>query len=152
MEIDKKYANAYVEVLEILKYVDKQDYNKIPSDELQLLETYSNKNYSFTYNPEKSFDEQNVSETTKLIIAMLFLDYWANQKQKNKINAFLQNKRNELMEIENKKYSIDNVFNKRNAEVQIEEKKEDEEIFLVTVNNEKWYKKVLDFIRNILKK
>lgn len=109
MEIDRKYANAYVEVLEILKYVDKQDYNKIPSDEIELLETYSNKNYSFTYNPEKSLDEQNVSETTKLIIAMLFLDYWASQKQKKKINTFIQNKRDEL-------YDTNNLFKNSKAE------------------------------------
>ena len=151
MEINYKYANAYVEVLEILKYVDKQDYNKIPSDEIQLLETYSNKNYSFTYNPEKSLDEQNVSETTKLIIAILFLDYWANQNQKKKINTFLQNKRDELLEIENETYSIDKAFNKRNTKIQIKEKTEEENA-IVRVNNEKWYKVFLNFIRNIFKK
>ena len=154
MEIDEKYANAYVEVLEILKYVDKQDYDKIPHDEIALLEEYANKNYSFSYNPEKSLDEQNTSETAKIIIALLFLDYWANQTQKQKINAFLQTKKDEFIEKENEKYSIENVFAERNKKVPDanEEKNKTEETALAKVNSEKWYKKLLMFIKGIFNK
>ena len=44
-----EYANAYSEVLEILKHISKEDYNKIPKQRIKLFETSANKNYEFTY-------------------------------------------------------------------------------------------------------
>ena len=38
---DIKYANAYSEVLEILKYIPIEDYNKIPKTKIELFETKS---------------------------------------------------------------------------------------------------------------
>ena len=34
--IDIEYANAYSEVLEILKYIPIKDYNKIPKNKIEL--------------------------------------------------------------------------------------------------------------------
>ena len=38
MMIDNEYKNACTEVLEIIKYIDKEDYNKIPKDFIYALE------------------------------------------------------------------------------------------------------------------
>lgn len=83
--IDIKYANAYTEVLEILKYISVEDYNKIPKNKIELFKINANNNYYFTYTPEKTLDEQNVSKIAKGIIAILFRDYWATEIQKEKI-------------------------------------------------------------------
>ena len=82
--IDLKYANAYSEVLEILKYISKEQYNKIPNELIKVYEENSDKNYYFKYNPEKTLEEQNVLKITKTIIAILFRDYWATDEQKEK--------------------------------------------------------------------
>ena len=79
---DIQYANAYTEVLDILKYISKEDYEKIPKSKIKVFEENSNKNYSFTYDENKTLDEQNVSEITKAIIAILFRDYWATKEQR----------------------------------------------------------------------
>lgn len=79
---DIQYANAYTEVLDILKYISKEDYEKIPESKIKVFEENSNKNYSFTYDENKTLDEQNVSEITKVIIAILFRDYWATKEQR----------------------------------------------------------------------
>ena len=105
---DIQYANAYTEVLDILKYISKEDYEKIPKSKIKVFEENCNKNYNFTYDENKTLDEQNVSEITKVIIAILFRDYWAtkeqryiiikkqqeirNQKQKELMAKFEQNK------------------------------------------------------------
>lgn len=85
--VDIKYANAYTEVLEILKYISREDYNKIPKNKIELFETNANDNYHFIYNPSKTLNEQNVSKIAKGIIAILFRDYWATNIQKEKIIA-----------------------------------------------------------------
>lgn len=79
---DIQYANAYTEVLDILKYISKDDYEKIPKSKIKVFEENSNKNYNFTYDENKTLDEQNVSEITKAIIAILFRDYWATKEQR----------------------------------------------------------------------
>lgn len=79
---DIQYANAYTEVLDILKYISKEDYEKIPKSKIKVFEENSNKNYSFTYDENKTLDEQNVSEIAKTIIAILFRDYWATKEQR----------------------------------------------------------------------
>ena len=79
---DIQYANAYTEVLDILKYISKEDYEKIPKSKIKVFEENCNKNYNFTYDENKTLDEQNVSEITKVIIAILFRDYWATKEQR----------------------------------------------------------------------
>ena len=101
--VSVEYANAYSEVLEILKYISKEDYEKIPNSKIELFETNHNKEYIFKYNPNKTLDEQNVSKTAKAIIAILFRDYWATELQKEKIIA----KQNyDRMQLEEKKKDI----------------------------------------------
>ena len=79
---DIQYANAYTEVLDILKYISKEDYEKIPKSKIKVFEENCNKNYNFTYDENKTLDEQNVSEITKVIIAILFRNYWATKEQR----------------------------------------------------------------------
>ena len=80
--VDIQYANAYTEVLDILKHISKEDYEKIPKSKIKVFEENCNKNYNFTYDENKTLDEQNVSEITKVIIAILFRDYWATKEQR----------------------------------------------------------------------
>ena len=63
--VNVEYANAYSEVLEILKFISKEDYNKIPANKIELFKLNSNKEYKFTYSPNKTLDEQNVSKRAK---------------------------------------------------------------------------------------
>ncbi len=109
--ISMEYSNAYSEVLEILKYISIEDYNKIPKSKIKLFETNSNKNYKFEYNPEKTLDEQNVSPIGKTIIAILFRDYWATDKQREKILLKEQNDRLKIEEEKRNLYNPNNIFN-----------------------------------------
>ena len=112
---DIQYANAYTEVLDILKYISKEDYEKIPKSKIKVFEENSNKNYSFTYDENKTLDEQNVSEIAKAIIAILFRDYWATKEQRyviiKKQQEIKEQKQKELMAKfeQNKKISEKNL-------------------------------------------
>lgn len=114
--VDIEYANAYVEVLEILKYIPTRDYNKIPKSKIKLLATNANSNYKFNYDLDKTLDEQNVSKIAKGIIAILFRDYWATDEQRQKIIAKQNYDRNQIEKNNRLKYNPDNVFkNKLNV-------------------------------------
>ena len=79
---DIQYANAYTEVLDILRYISKEDYEKIPKSKIKVFEENSNKNYSFKYDVDKTLEEQNISEIAKMIIAILCRDYWTTNEQR----------------------------------------------------------------------
>ncbi len=119
--VDIEYANAYVEILEILKYIPTRDYNKIPQSKIKLFATNANSNYKFNYDLDKTLDEQNVSKIAKGIIAILFRDYWATDEQRQKIIAKQNYDRNQIEKNNRLKYNPDNVFkNKSNVSNNIE--------------------------------
>ena len=83
--VNIEHKIAYSEVLEILKYISKEEFNKVPQDMLEMFKANAINNNEFVYNPRKTLQEQNVSETARTIIAILFRDYWATENQKKKI-------------------------------------------------------------------
>ena len=110
--VDEKYGVAYSEILEILKYIPIEDYNRIPKEKIEIFETYANKEYTFEYDPNKTLKEQNVSNITKEIIILLFRDCWATEVQRNKIIAKQNYDRIKLEEKKKEKYNLDNILNK----------------------------------------
>ena len=113
--VNIEYANAYSEVLGILKFLVQEDYEKIPKEKINLFETNANKDYVFEYDPEKSLQEQNVSQIARTIIAILFRDYWATDEQRNKIIAFQNNKRLQIEEEKRQKYHMEIFQNNNNS-------------------------------------
>lgn len=144
--IDIEYANAYSEVLEILKYISKEDYEKIPNFKIELFETNHNKEYIFKYNPNKTLDEQNVSKIAKAIIAILFRDYWATEIQKEKIIAKQNYDRMQLEEKKKEIYNSDNIFKNNKKKIILNGTEQEQKLDLIEINNIKWYKKVWKFV------
>jgi len=147
--VDIVYANAYAEVLEILKYVSKEDYNKIPKERIELFEKNANINYDFSYDINKTLDEQNVSKKAKTIIAILFRDYWATDAQREKIKAKEQYDRKIKEEENREKYNSDNLFQKQDL-VKNTEDIMTEEVAMVEYKESifrKIFNKLISFIR-----
>lgn len=105
-----EYANAYSEVLEILKNISKEDYEKVPSEKIDLFEKNANKNYNFQYDANLTLDEQDVSKRAKAIIAILFRDYWATTEQREKILAKQNYDRIQIEKDKQKQYDVDCIF------------------------------------------
>ena len=139
--MNNNYSKAYVEVLEILKYIPKEDLEKIPQDILQTLKKSANKNYIFKINKELPFEKQVLMEETKAILANFFRDYWATDFQREQIK--LKEKQDE-QELEKNKIKInyDEVFNSNTAR----------ETKIAVIEEKKWYERFLEYIKNIFKR
>jgi len=147
--VDIVYANAYKEVIEILKHVSKEDYDKIPEEKIKLFETNANNDYSFTYDINKTLDEQNVSKKAKTIIAILFRDYWATDIQREKIKAKEQYDRKLKEEQSREIYNPDNIFKKKEA---LEESKPENSNSLIQYKEFSFFKKIIAKIKCFFKK
>ena len=149
--VDNKYAVAYSEVLEILKHIPIEDYNKIPKTKIELFETNADNEYTFNYDPSKTLEEQNVSNITKGIIILLFRDYWATEMQRNKIIAKQNHNRMKLEEKKKEKYNPDNIFSNYYKNSFTDNTENNKELSLIETNNIKWYKKIWKLIKDFFR-
>ena len=128
--MDNMYAIAYSEILEILKYIPQEEYNKIPHEKIELFKAKADKNYKFRYDPRKKLNEQEVSKIAKGIIAILYRDYWATPEQRKIIKDYQKMKRSKIEEEKRNKYNANDLFkskieinqNKKNGKELIEYK------------------------------
>ena len=81
--------NAYKEVYTILKYVSKDDVNLIPKNFIKMLKSKMNVNYKFEYNENLDLENQLILRETRAILGYIFLNFWANDIQKNAITKKL---------------------------------------------------------------
>ena len=145
--VDVKYAVAYSEVLEILKHIPISEYNKIPKEKINMFEKNASKEYKCNYIPSKTLTEQNISKTAKGIIAILFRDYWATPKQRERIVNKQKNDRIELEKEKMQKFNSNVVFKEKSSQTDKKEKVE-----LIERPKQKWYEKFLLIIKNAFKK
>ena len=145
--IDVIYSNAFSEVLEILKYVSKDDYEKIPLDIIELMEDTCSKDFVVKYNPNISLTEQGISEEARTIIAIFFRDYWATEKQREKI--LLKEKYDNYIEKtqKQKKCNLDNLFKNKQKETLVENTN-----LPVEIKKETFFKKLISFIKGLFNK
>lgn len=81
--MEDTYENAYAEVLEIIKYLPKEEREKIPQNEIEYFE--KNKNYNYIY----SFSDSKHLRKTDIILVYLYRKYIASAEERNKINELL---------------------------------------------------------------
>ena len=149
--VNNKYGIAYSEILEILKHIPIEDYNKIPKSEIELFKAYADDNYTFTYDSTKTLAEQNVSDITKGLIILLFRDYWATEIQRNNIIAKQNYDRIKLEEEKEAKYNSYKALDNNYKNSSVNNEKINQESALVEVTNVKWYKKIWKSIKNFLR-
>lgn len=148
----ENYPKAYTEVLEIMKYMPKEDVNKIPTEMLEMFENKRDKSYLFNVKEKDDFAYLNILDETEAIFVNIFRDYWATPEQKKKIIE-KQNYDKSIIEKEKmEKYNPDNIFKqpeilKPNIDI-VENKKETS---LVEVK-ESLFIKFINFIKNIFKR
>lgn len=147
--IDIQYAKAYKEVLEILKFVSTEDYNKIPKEQIEFFQNNSDKDYKYTYMPFKSLNEQDIMELTKYIIILLFKEYWATDLQKKKIIAKQEFDREKLEEEKTQKYNINDLFKNKKANI-LDEKKKNMQI--IEYKEPNFYEKIIEKILKIFRR
>lgn len=84
--IDKnKLPKAYKEVYEILKYIPEEDYKKIPKSMIKVIKKGMDKSYDFKVTEFEDFQKQEMLSETECILAIFYRDYWASEKERNRI-------------------------------------------------------------------
>lgn len=147
--MNNSYAKAYTEVLEIINHFSEDEYKKIPKEKIDFYEKHKDRKYDFKINPNIDLAEQNISRKANAILVSLFRDYFATAKQKEILKNLLQQNQEKLEKEKYLKYNPDNIFNK-SYDNNIKDSKD--EVALVEIKNEVWYRKIVNFFKRIFLK
>lgn len=87
--MNNTYAKAYTEVLEILKYLPKDDYAKIPEEKIIFFEKNRDNDYEYKLDENLPLSEQKISREANAIIISIFRDFFASKEQRIKLQKIL---------------------------------------------------------------
>lgn len=110
----KIMPKVYKEVFEIIKHLSEEDFNKIPKEVIETLHVNMDKEYEVNINFE-DFQNQKTMYETKVLLAILFRDYLATEKQKEKIMAKERYDEQVYQEEMREKYNPENFFKKQQS-------------------------------------
>ena len=148
------YEMAYVEVLAVLKnYLSEFEFNKIPKERIDFFENNKDNNYHFEINKDFPIEKQNLSEKANAILVILYRDYFANEQQKQVLKQILELNdkiKEKDKQINNEKFNI--LFENKKSNETVEDEKHTNEVRLIEVKKEKWYKKFFMCLKRAIKK
>lgn len=92
MKLDKSFSKAATEVLEILNYVEDEEFNKIDKTFINMLEKCKDENHEFKINENDDFDSLVLTQKTNDLLAYIYRKYWANEEEKKEFDELLMKK------------------------------------------------------------
>lgn len=147
--MEDNYKKAYKEVVEILKFVSKENVDKIPKEMLDMFEEEQDKEYNFKVDTTKSFEEQLLLEETKAIFSNIFRDYWANDYQRKVI---IEKENMDRIKWEEQKYDPKGLFKNNQKNFNKQNNNDKVDVNLTVIKKENSFKKLIDKIFKSLKK
>ncbi len=144
-----KYANAYTEVYEILNYLNKDEYNKIPVELIEVFEENRNLDYEYEINEEQDLTKQPMLIETKAILLNIFRDYLATPEQSQKIKQWLQADREYIEKQKQEKYSSNVFENNGKKECNIDKT---ENLLPIEIKKKSIFQKIINKIKMIFKR
>lgn len=139
-------SEGITETLDILNHMDKLYIDRIPKKFIDFLEKNKSDSYISNLDHSKKINEMNLKETTRNILATIYINYWCNIEQKgNYMNKLKQNEERYQSELRYK-YNPDNIFkNKAQTIIQQNDTTEDNLIEI----KESFFTKFINKIKDI---
>lgn len=112
------FKNALKEVYYIIQNLPLEMQKKIPNDFKKSIVENMNENYvPNAFDENKSLEEQNILNETKLILAAIYRDYIVSGEERNNLIIEENKIKNKLEEEKRKRYNPNSLFkNKTNQE------------------------------------
>lgn len=149
------YEKAFVEVLEVIDHMESNMTKQIPAEVIKAIMNNADKDYKYTYDESKGLSEQKISEDAQVILSVLFVKYIANDKEKSEIENLITENEKKLYDVFKKPEHKKSI---QTEEIKVEELNEEKiieeinESVQLVKKSDKWYTKIIDFIKNIFSK
>lgn len=145
---------AFTEVNEIIKLMPEELVNKIPSKFREMI----NEEKDEQYEPDikEPLEKCKLKEETIIILGLMYRDFLCSPEERKKLQEKdakeLQEVKKAIEEEARQKYNPEDLFKNKRNEEKIYYKEETEEKSMTIVQEEKWYQKIFNIIKNIFKR
>ena len=110
--LNQRYAEASVEVLDILEHMDPNDLVKVSNKFIDFLKENASKNYICNLDYSKKLNDMELKEETRGLLALMYEKYWCPEEEKEELKKkFYENEKKYQKELR-EKYNPDNIFTK----------------------------------------
>lgn len=116
-------SKVYKEIYEILKYIPKNELAKLPNGFVKFIEKNMDMNYTYKVEYIQDFEKQPMLKGTRIILAILYRDYWATPQKKQEIIERDKKQIKEKQEADRKKYDIETILSKQREQIKSNEPK-----------------------------
>lgn len=141
---------AFSEVKCILDFLPINYTEKLPKKLLNIIDSLYDEKFKININPNIELKNQNFTEDTKNIIAVLKYNYWCkdNEEKENLARMFKENEQ-KYQENLREKYNPDNIFKNRTNTFNNSVIEENECTAIVEVKEKSFLRKVFEKIKNL---
>lgn len=149
MGLNISTKQAYSEIDEFLELLDEQTRNEVPKKLRQYFKDEKDQEYHKGISPNIPIKDQNLKRETLALIALLNLQYWCkDEAEKERLKQIYSNNEKEYQKELEEKYSVDNIL--KNRDKIVDSKLNNDNANLpIEVKKEKWYKKIVLFIKGL---
>lgn len=145
--LNQRYAEASVEVLDILEHMNDNDLARVSNKFIEFLKENASKNYICNLDYSKKLNDMELKEETRGLLALMYEKYWCPEEEKEELQKkFYENEQKYQKELR-EKYNPDNIFSKKQENI-IEP--ENNKTQLIEYK-ESFFKKILNKIKAFFK-
>ena len=138
-------CDVALETLEVLKYFNTEFTNEIAESFLNSLKKLAKKSkLEVKIDTNKKLIDQNISEETKDIISLVYYNYFADDKEKNKIIKIWKENDEKFQERSREIYDIEKIFKSRTKNYRKNE--------LPIVVKKNWIEKIIEKVKRFFNK
>ena len=141
-----EYEKCLVQLDEVIKYISYDDLKKIPNEIKEAIKAKKDSNYFWKYDENKPLNEQNLDRKTIAMLSYLNMEYLLNEDQKELMEKIHRLNQEKLEKNKQDKYKSEDIFDNGY------EAKKIENVALIEVKEENWFKKMVLFIKNLFNK
>lgn len=140
----KNIKKAFAEVNDIVMHSETAIQEKIPSNINKLIKDNMDTNYEIQIDYSKNINDQELLSETRDIMAIIYRDYLCDERER--IELIEKNK--QLLEEDEKKYNITEIFNQKKQNEIVNKTKS----LQVIKKKRRWHENMMQIIREILNK
>ena len=110
--LNQRYAEASVEVLDILEHMNANDLAKVSKKFINFLKENASKEYKCNLDYSKKLNDMELKEETRGLLALMYEKYWCPEEEKEELKKKFYENEKKYQEELREKYNPDNIFTK----------------------------------------
>lgn len=144
------YIKAYTEVNCLLKYLPQSYIEKLPNKLIELIKRQSDEKFNIDIDINKSLSEQDFSEKTKDLIAVIKYNYWSTEEERKQLKRIFYENENKHQKELLETYNPNNIFKQKEQKVEVTKPVDSSK--QIAIYKENIFTKILNKIKNLFRK